>query len=285
MMNTELMVLPQFPAVRSGEVAELEDDNAEYEYAGESFEEIQEEVEALELRLDADKERLTIAINEMNKACGSEISKIAALQAKIELKIAELAASDDLEDQANAEDAQNKIKDAFEEDDTDHETRDNEADADAEDTVARWSRATLIKKCKAVFKAIARATHPDKCRKLPKEEAQRRAQLFLDAKGAMAKLDYEELEAIHIELFDKSHEPLNLVERLMRARQRREHLRRELEALRQSPEWSLYLLELRHGREVAIGQYRASLEQSIIGLTHMLKELENPGSESYTHWV
>lgn len=286
MTNTQLMVLPQHPVVKqpSNEVAEydaLHDGDVEF---GESLEEVQAEVAALELRYGADSERCTKVISKLNENNKELLTKINLIHAKLIAKQMELEDSDDLEDKANAEDLKKIMEESFGED-TDHETRDNEHDADIDDTLDRLNKAKMRDRCKRVYKAIARATHPDRCRNKSKEEKQRRQAMFLQAKELLLKLDLEGLELIHTELYGKTSEPINLMQRLLMARQKREELRKKMEELRGSPEWQLYCLSLHHGIDVADDQYRMSLEQTLHGLTQMLNDLENPQSETYTHWV
>lgn len=290
MTNTQLMVIPQHPALLGTSVSladELEFQTLEIE-GGETLEEILEEVAALELRYSADCERVTKIIDKLNANNKPLIMEVERLSAELQAILINLAESADLEDQANAEDLKKILEDNFEQDDTDHETRDNEADADMGAEHERWSRTVLIQKCKAIYKAIARMTHPDKCRHLPDEVKMLRASFFLKAKEALSRLDYEGLDAIHIELCSKSHEPLNLVQRLLRARERRQNLYHKIEALRQSDEWRLFSIAFHHGEGVADAQYRHNLQQTLEGLRHMIahaKGQSETDSNSNNHWV
>lgn len=289
MTNTQLMVIPQLPAVlpQSNELVEAEELNRFEEEGGETLEEVLEEVAALELRYKADCERVTKVIDKLNNDNKPIIMEIERTNAELQAIIINLAESADLEDQANAEDLQKLVDDNFEQEDTDHETRDNEQDADREANHASWSRAVLSKKCKAIYKAIARMTHPDKCRHLPNAEQLRRRELFLNAKLALARLDYEGLDAIHIELAAKSHDPLNLIQRLLRARERRQELYRKMEALRQSNEWQLFTIAFHMGFNSANEQYSNHLQQTLEGLRLMVKHARQALSEndSNNHWV
>ncbi|QZE56359.1 hypothetical protein pEaSNUABM20_00162 [Erwinia phage pEa_SNUABM_20] len=289
MTNTQLMVIPQQTALIISDVAF--DEEAEFEAleseGGETLEEILEEVAALELRYSADCERVTKIVDKLNKNNKPLIMEIERANAELQALLINMAESDDLEDKANAEDLQKLLDDNFEQEDTDHETRDNEADADTQAEHERWSRAELIRKCKAIYKAIARMTHPDKCRNLSDDEQLRRRELFLNAKQAVARLDYEGLDLIHIELCAKSHEPLNLIQRLLRARERRENLYRKMQALRQSNEWQLFTMAFHYGETVADENYRVTLEQTLEGLRQMIAHARGAqsGNNSNNHWV
>ncbi|UAW53275.1 hypothetical protein pEaSNUABM30_00157 [Erwinia phage pEa_SNUABM_30] len=288
MTNTQLMVIPQLPALlaSSTELADEQQLDQLGEEGGETLEEVLEEVAALELRYSADCERVTKVIDKLNKNNKPIIMEIERLNAELQSIIINMSESDDLEDKANAEDLQKLVDDNFEED-TDHEVRDNEGDADQQADHEKWSRAVLAKKCKAIYKAIARMTHPDKCRSMPQEEQLRRRELFLNAKLALARLDYEGLDAIHIELASKSHDPLNLIQRLLRARERREILYRKMEALRQSNEWQLFTVAFHHGVNIADEHYRDHLERTLEGLRQMVAHARaaQTGNNSNNHWV
>lgn len=286
MTNTQLMVIPQLPVPHTAPT-ELVDAVEQFEEdTGETLDEILEEVAALELRYGADCERVTKLVDGLNKEHRPIIAEIEILNNEIQAMVVQMANSDDLEDQANADDIKKIMEEAFVED-TEHETQDNEADADMMAAHEQWSKTHLRKKCKAIYKVIARITHPDKCRNLPVDEALRRSKLFLEAKEALLRLDYERLDAIHIELLKKSHEPLNLMQRLLRARERRQILSKKMERLRQSEEWSLYILSLRHGESVASDQYRVSLERTLAGLRQMLEHMRSvqSGTNHNNHWV
>lgn len=290
MTNTQLMVIPQHPALLGTAVSladELEFQTLESE-GGETLEEILEEVSALELRYSADCERVTKIIDKLNAKNKPLIMEVERLNAELQALLINMTESDDLEDQANAEDLKKILEDNFDQEDTDHETRDNESDADTQAEHERWSRSELIRKCKAVYKAIARMTHPDRCRHMSEQEQLRRRELFLKAKDAVSRLDYEGLDAIHIELASKSHDPLNLVQRLLRARERRQILYHKIEALRQSDEWKLFSIAFHHGEGVADAQYRYNLEQTLEGLRHMIAHAKGQSatdSNSNNHWV
>ncbi|QZE59405.1 hypothetical protein MPK66_gp161 [Erwinia phage pEa_SNUABM_2] len=286
MTNTQLMVIPQLPVLYTDSTEMVDAVEQFEEDTGETLAEILEEVAALELRYGADCERVTKLVDGLNKEHRPIIAEIEILNNEIQAMVLSMANSDDLEDQANADDIKKVMEDAFVED-TDHETQDNEADADQMAEHEQWSRAVLARKCKAVYKAIARITHPDKCRNQSVEEALRRTKLFLEAKDALARLDYERLDAIHIELLQKSHEPLNLMQRLLRARERRQILYKKMERLRQSEEWSLYILSLHYGESTASEQYRVSLEQTLAGLRQMREHLNSvqSGANHNNHWV
>lgn len=285
MTNTQLMVIPQLPVLytESAGVAEtLEQIEAD---TGETLQEVLEEVAALELRYGADCERVTKLVDGLNREHRPIIAEIEILNNQIQAMVMQMAASDDLEDQANAEDLKKVMDEAFV-GDTEHETQDNEADADSQAEHEQWSKFHLRKKCRQVYKAIARITHPDKCRHMSEEDQAYRNALFLAAKAALDCLSYEALDAIHIELLKKSHEPLNLIQRLLRARERRQILQKKMERLRSSEEWSLYILALRHGESIASDQYRASLEQTLEGLRHMLEHMRSVQSgTNHNHWV
>lgn len=292
MTHTALMVLPQHNVVKhnTNEVAEYEQElyDGEVPYGAEeveSYEDIVAETAALKLRYEADKERCDKFITTVTEANKDILAEINLLHAKLIRHQIDLEESDDLEDQANAADLKKTLGDHFEDEDTDHETRDNEDDADRMDDYERQTKAVIAKKCKKVYKAIARATHPDKCRHLPKAEAQRRNQLFIAAKDLLAKNDLDGLELIHVELYGKTLEPINLIQRLILARTKREEARIKFEELRESQEWRLYCIALRHGPNVAAEQYRMGLEQALTGLRQMVSDLENPQPDSNTHWV
>lgn len=288
MTNTQLMVIPQLPAVlhQSTELVDANELNKLEEEGGETLEEVLEEVAALELRYKADCERVTKVVDKLNSNNKPIIMEIERLNAELQSIIINMSESDDLEDKANAEDLQKLMDDNFEED-TDHETRDNEGDADQQAAHEAWSRVKLIQKCKAVYKAIARMTHPDKCRNMSEAEQLRRRELFLNAKACMARLDYEGLDAIHIELASKSHDPLNLIQRLLRARERRQELYRKMEALRQSNEWQLFAIAFHMGFNAADEQYGNHLKQTLEGLRQMVKHarMAQTGNDSNNHWV
>ena len=288
MTNTQLMVIPQLPAVlhQSTELVDANELNKLEEEGGETLEEVLEEVAALELRYKADCERVTKVVDKLNSNNKPIIMEIERLNAELQSIIINMSESDDLEDKANAEDLQKLVDDNFEED-TDHETRDNEGDADQQAAHEAWSRVVLAKKCKAIYKAIARMTHPDKCRHMSAAEQLRRRELFLNAKQALARLDYEGLDAIHIELASKSHDPLNLIQRLLRARERRQELYRKMEALRQSNEWQLFTIAFHMGFNAADEQYSNHLQQTLEGLRQMVKHarMAQTGNDSNNHWV
>lgn len=285
MTNTQLMVIPQLPVPYTTSTEMVDEVEQFEEDTGETLDEILEEVAALELRYGADCERVTKLVDGLNREHRPIIAEIEILNGQIQAMVMQMAASDDLEDQANADDIKKAMEEAFVED-TEHETQDNEADADLMAEHEQWSKTHLRKKCKAVYKAIARITHPDKCRSLSVDDALYRTKLFLEAKGALERLDYERLDAIHIELLKKSHEPLNLMQRLLRARERRQILYKKMERLRQSEEWSLYILSLHHGESVASDQYRISLEQTLEGLRQMLEHMRGVQSgTNNNHWV
>ncbi|QZE58723.1 hypothetical protein pEaSNUABM28_00166 [Erwinia phage pEa_SNUABM_28] len=286
MTNTQLMVIPQLPVPVPPNMDLAEEVQQFEEATGETLDEILEEVAALELRYGADCERVTKLVDGLNATHRPIIAEIEITNNQIQALMLQMADSDDLEDQANAEDLKKLMDDNFVQD-TEHETEDNEEAADREASNAIISKAILRKKCKALYKIIARITHPDKCRNLPAEEQKRRRELFLKAKEAVIRLDYEGLDAIHIELLKKSHDSLNLMERLLRARERRQDLYKKMERLRQSEEWSLYVLSLHYGESVASDQYRMSLEQTLAGLRQMLEHMRSvqSGANHNNHWV
>ena len=290
MMHTELMVLPQHGVIKHGtEVVEYEhdlDDSEEYDDAevAETFADVSADVQALELRYTADRERCETAIGKLNNANGDIILELNILHAKLIKLQADMEESDDLEDQANAADLKKAMDETFVED-TDHETRDNEADADRDDAQARAQRNILIAKCNKIYKAIARSTHPDKCRNMSDAEKSRRREMFLAARALLSSFDIEALELIHLELYGKTFEPINLVQRLIRARQKREDLRKKIEAMQHTPEWQLFCVYLRFGEEVAISQHRMGLEHALNGLRQMVSQLENPQPDSNTYWA
>lgn len=288
MPNTELMVVTGQSLMKHDNTEVAAQDNVEEieysaddaEFAQDNFEEVQRQVASLEMRLAADTERCETLIKKLNVSNAPLIANIERLHADLLAKQEAQAKSDDLEDQLEAEERK-KAMDALLPD-TEHETQDNEGDADSEAVDGILAAMDLHKRCGDVYRAIARGTHPDKCRHLPKDVREERNRLFIEARKAMDDLNYDLLEEIHMKVFAKAHSVVNLIERLMMARQRREQLRLQIEELRGTSEWQLFCLALRYGESVADEQYRKSLEQTLEGLTRMLNPSTSPNNWTWS---
>lgn len=280
MTNTALMVLPNYPAIKhsSTEVStEVEDfEDGESEVDGETYEEVQQEIAALELRLGADTDRCMKVIEDLNKKNMPLLVQMQQLEAEILKRSEELMESDDLVDKVNAEEQKQILEDMFNDDDED--TKDRLGQGDLEEQL---SELKLGKKCRAIFRAIAKGTHPDRCRHLPKEEIARRNQLFILAKEALKNNNYDALEKIHMEVFNKAYAKVNLIQRLMIARRRRDELEARMNELRESPEWQLFCVALRFGVDTANEQYRMSLQNTIIHMRSMLDSMNNTDDDEY----
>ncbi len=293
MTKTELMVLPQHPVVKHDHnaVAEYEvpdDDFDPAQYSAETYAEILEEAEALELRFGADSERCDKLMKKFTQDNAELIAQINTVQAEMIRLQLEMEESDDLEDKANAEDLNKILGEAFSEEDTDKRTQEKMRQSDVKESLERMNLRKLEAKCRKIYKQIAKMTHPDKCRSLSEAQREERKQMFLLAKTALLRKDIDALCVIYEKVFGKSFDTPNLIERLIQARLKRDRLAKQLADLYTSPEWSLYCLALHHGRGVAGEQFRLNLEQTLRGLKAVLASIKGDDSDSDStnyHWV
>lgn len=278
MISNQLMVLPQLPAV----FASIDDEHEDA--TEETLAQILSEISELDFQYTCNQERVSKLILGLNEKHRDIIEKIDAANLSLMELLERLSESDDLEEQLAAEDIKKAMNESLIED-TDHETQDNESIADSESKQETWTKEQLIQKCRQLYRIIARITHPDKCRNMTKEEQERRSDFFRQAKSAMASLAYELLEEIHLKLLHKSHSPLNLIQRLMRARQRRDELIQKIQQMLNSDEWQLYMISIQYDETTASDAYLTSLKQTLDGLMQTIASMTQPQTNETTHWA
>lgn len=282
MTGTELVVVAGHDLIVHGSTEVAEYDNQQVddveEEAEETLEDIRGEADALELRFNADRDRCTNCINKLNEFNRDRISEVNRLTAILEAHQINLDESNDLEDKADAEDLRREMEEKFQIEEDDDQTKAGLAAGEVEASL-------LAIKCKQVFRKIAKLTHPDKCRNLTVDQKYERQALFLDARIKLIAEDLEGLELL-LEKLTGIVTNLNLMQRLLRARQKRDAYRKKIVMLQSSGEWQLYCVAMRYGLDAAHSQYRASLEATIEGLQEMVNKITNPPEQSsFTHWA
>ncbi|QYW04492.1 hypothetical protein pEaSNUABM14_00167 [Erwinia phage pEa_SNUABM_14] len=281
MTGTELVVVAEHGLIVHGstELAEYEDQQAfEQAEADETLEDVKAEADALELRFTADRDRCTNCINKLNEFNRDRIAEVNRLTAILEAHQINLDESDDLEDKLAAEELRKEMEENFVVEDDDEATRDGMNAGEVE--------ATLLQiKCKQVYRKIAKLTHPDRCRNLSVDQRAERQAIFLDAKLKLMVDDLEGLEQL-LEKLTGIVSNLNLMQRLLRARQKRDAYRKKIAMLQSSDEWQLYCVAMRYGLDTAHKQYQMGLDATIAGLQEMVNKITNPPEQSsFTHWA
>jgi len=281
MTSTALAVIPGQIAVRhTGTDVATEDEEWQErtQEDPETLEEIVEQIKFLESRLTYDTERSEAVAKYCNEKNGALIAQVELANAKLEM-LTEALGQGDLEDQANADDAAKALKDFYGEDDTTHETDDNALAADVDAIIEAANAARVKKRCSTIYKAIAGKTHPDKCRKMTEAKRAHMTKYFMDAQVAYLELNCIKLEDIYEQVFGKPYDQVNLMQRLVIARQRRDKLAKELKDLHDSDGWQLTCMAIRHGKHVAAEQYRMALENTLLGLNAMIDQLTSMGTD------
>lgn len=243
------------------------------------YEELTQEIE----RLEFEKEMTEVRAENTRKYYENEfaelLDEVEELGIQIEEKFSDVDSEYDLEaeDDPDADtDRHKKGKSGADKDIEDYlreamegaQDRDEVSDIDEDDKGFNHNdgnAASLRKKCRKLYLAIASKTHPDRCGNTSK------VHLFRSAVEAFEVLNLKVLESIYEKVFGKPFGKTNLMERLIALRMRKAILENEIRLIRQSNSWALHLLEIEEGRAFARQQYEAALRNKISEMRAILR--------------
>lgn len=250
--------------------------NAENEKDFQSeFEELLEDVEALEFSKSMVEERAATTRKHMEGKFQDLVDKLEELALEYEEKMIREASILDDDDIDFEDESSDKSKiDSDAEDDIDnlhgkdaHDRGDlfEEEDFDSDERVEAKEALSLRRQCKKLYTAIARLTHPDKTRN------KMRVKFFQQAVEAYANLNLEALEDIYISVTGRPSNKLNLFQRILSLRKRKQELEREIARIKQTTSYRLHILELEEGLEEAEIRFRNGLLHRISELNALIK--------------
>jgi len=272
---TQLMVLDEHQLQICGELAQVAepvtDENEHEPYADEdqnNLNYIEEEIVTLTEVIADDRERIRGFIVRLDGEVKNENDEITLLAHAINDLQRELAKSDDLEDQAAAQEANDTLSD-YDLEDEDNDAPNRYADLEQEEEIEEDQDAKeerrLIKK---IFLLITLKTHPDKCGNTSK------LNLYRDAVGDRDRGNLHGLKRIYKRVYGHEYGKSSLFDRLEVARRRRDQLRQELSDIRSTGAWTMYQMHLEHDFATAVRVLRENLRFQISAMRAMLSDMQ-----------
>jgi len=272
---TQLMVLDEHQLQICGELAQVAepvtDENEHEPYADEdqnNLNYIEEEIVTLTEVIADDRERIRGFIVRLDGEVKNENDEITLLAHAINDLQRELAKSDDLEDQAAAQEANDTLSD-YDLEDEDNDAPNRYADLEQEEEIEEDQDAKeerrLIKK---IFLLITLKTHPDKCGNTSK------LNLYRDAVGDRDRGNLHGLKRIYKRVYGHEYGKSSLFDRLEVARRRRDQLRQELSDIRSTGAWTMYQMHLEHDFATAVRVLRENLRFQINAMRAMLSDMQ-----------
>lgn len=238
------------------------------------FEDTQADVERLEVELEFVQARIQETMFKLSADTKDIELQIIALKQELMDLQTQFEESDDFFEQENAKDIEALRRQIFP-DDFDDEQSDvayDENELSSEETAEEKTVTEIRRQCKLLYKKIANRTHPDKVKKYDDLRKEQYRKIFIRAKDAYEDGDLDQLVKIHEELFGTPTKQVNLMERLIAARQRREELRYLIGELKQSGPWGMHQVEVTHGYNVALDAYKESLTNTLNHLKQLIAQ-------------
>lgn len=280
MPTTDLIVVEGHQLIVHGAGLPEQDQEVQHEeneFDRESLAGLAEEILHLEETIEFDRERMKEFIRRMSIEVSAENHEIEQLSQAIQQAFAELKDSDDIEDQALADEAKKEMDeydiDIDDEDDSPRRQQDFAEDMEFEEESEEQDAIETRKKqkqlIKHLFKLITIKTHPDKCGNTSK------LHYYRDAVADRDRGNLYGLKSIYKKVYGHAYGKSSLYDRLLEARRRREALRQELTAIRGTGAWHLYQITLETDFERAVSMLRENLRLQIHGMRAKLSEMQN----------
>lgn len=278
---TQLMVITGHQLkIHGADEPESEFENIEYDTEEQEdgrleLDLLAEDILYLEETVDNDRQRMTQFIKRVDVEVAEENMEIMQLSREMQKLHAELSKSDDLEDQAAAEETRKQMEDDYdidmEEEDDDAPSRHSDAEEDEIDDGSadlareRRERRALMKH---IYKLITIKTHPDKCGNTSK------LNYYRDAVKCYNRDNLHGLQTIYKKVYGHEYGKSSLFDRIDAARKRRDQLRMELDDIRSTGAWQLYQVSVETDFPRAINILRENLRMQIQGMRVMLSQMQ-----------